>query len=285
MRLPQVPAFPESPHFPPATGLLDVDAHRSPKSRDNGSLSRSPDRILPGVKNLLAVLIALCPVVAMALAVSGCAAAQIPHPAVVRVIAAEQNGASLGTGALVAVDEAHGLVVTNWHVVRDATGPITVVFPDGFRSGALLLKTDRDWDLAALAIQRPQAQPLPLATEAAATGRTAVDRRLWARGGLSRRDGPVRKVPYARRKPPARDPGSRRRGAHGVIPADRFATAAARLPASCLGLRETCGPAATRWAATAAACGCSWQRHTSISSACRAIRRWLPRPPLRSRLQ
>jgi S1-C subfamily serine protease len=56
-------------------------------------------------------------------------AAQTPHPAVVRVIAAEPNGASLGTGALVAVDEAHGLVVTNWHVVRDATGPITVVFP------------------------------------------------------------------------------------------------------------------------------------------------------------
>ena len=76
-----------------------------------------------------------------------------------------------GTGALVAVDQAHGLVVTNWHVVRDAdivrdaTGPITVVFPDGFRSGAWLLKTDHDWDLAALAIQRPHAQPLPLATE------------------------------------------------------------------------------------------------------------------------
>lgn len=92
-------------------------------------------------------------------------AAQTPHPAVVRVIAAERDGASLGTGVLVAADEAHGLVVTNWHVVRDATGPITVVFPDGFRSGALLLKTDHDWDLAALAIQRPPAQPLPLATE------------------------------------------------------------------------------------------------------------------------
>jgi Trypsin-like peptidase domain len=92
-------------------------------------------------------------------------AAQPPQPAVVRVIAAERNGASLGTGVLVAVDEAHGLVVTNWHVVREATGPITVVFPDGFRSGALVLKTDRDWDLAALAIQRPRAAPLPLAAE------------------------------------------------------------------------------------------------------------------------
>ena len=97
-------------------------------------------------------------------------AAQIPHPAVVRVIAAEQDGALLGTGALVFIDEAHGLVVTNWHVVRDATGPITVVFPDGFRSGALLLKADRDWDLAALAIQRPRVQPLPLATEAPRPG-------------------------------------------------------------------------------------------------------------------
>ena len=136
----------------------------SPKSKDNGSLSRFPIGCA-GVKNLLAVLIALCPAVAMAWPSPVAPAAQTPHPAVVRVIAAEQNGASLGTGALVAIDEAHGLVVTNWHVVRDATGPITVVFPDGFRSGALLLKTDRDWDLAALAIQRPQAQPLPLATE------------------------------------------------------------------------------------------------------------------------
>lgn len=101
---------------------------------------------------------------------SAAPAAQIPHPAVVRIIAAEQNGASLGTGALVAVDESHGLVVTNWHVVRDATGPIIVVFPDGFRSGALLLKTDRDWDLAALAIQRPKVLPLPMATEAPQPG-------------------------------------------------------------------------------------------------------------------
>ncbi|MEI8372655.1 MAG: serine protease [Planctomycetota bacterium] len=118
------------------------------------------------MKNFLAVLVAFCPAIAMAWPSLVAHSAQPTHPAVVRIIAAEQNGASsLGTGALVAVDEAHGLVVTNWHVVRDATGPITVVFSDGFRSGARLLKTDRDWDLAALAIQRPQVQPLPLATE------------------------------------------------------------------------------------------------------------------------
>ncbi len=90
---------------------------------------------------------------------------QTPLPAVVRVIAAERDGASLGSGCLVAVDAQHGLVVTNWHVVRDATGPITVVFPDGFRSGAVLLRTDHDWDLAALAIQRPSVGPMVLSTE------------------------------------------------------------------------------------------------------------------------
>jgi hypothetical protein len=91
--------------------------------------------------------------------------AQVPQPAVVRVIAAESDGASMGSGSLVAVDGNHGLVVTNWHVVRDATGPVTVVFPDGFRSGALVLRVDRDWDLAALAIHKPNVQPLRVSTE------------------------------------------------------------------------------------------------------------------------
>jgi hypothetical protein len=84
---------------------------------------------------------------------------------VVRVIAAEHDGASMGSGSLVAVDANHGLVVTNWHVVRDATGPITVVFPDGFRSGALVLRVDREWDLAALAIQKPNVQPIRVSTD------------------------------------------------------------------------------------------------------------------------
>ena len=90
---------------------------------------------------------------------------QPPHPAVVRVVAQDRDGFSMGSGALVAVDASHGLVLTNWHVVRDAVGPISVEFPDGFRSGAVLLRTDRDWDLAALAIWKPGVQPIPLATQ------------------------------------------------------------------------------------------------------------------------
>jgi len=92
------------------------------------------------------------------------------HPAVVRVVATDRDGFSLGSGTLVAVNEHHGLVVTNWHVVRDAAGPIAVMFPNGFRSAALVLKTDREWDLAALAIWRPNVEPVPLSNTAPRPG-------------------------------------------------------------------------------------------------------------------
>lgn len=90
-------------------------------------------------------------------------AATPPHPAVVRITAAERNSLAQGSGSLVAVSERHGLVITNWHVVRDAAGPIAVIFPDGFQSAAQVLKLDSDWDLAALLIWRPHASPIPLA--------------------------------------------------------------------------------------------------------------------------
>ncbi len=91
--------------------------------------------------------------------------AQAPNPAIVRIIAPERDGVSYGSGALVAVNDTYGLVVTNWHVVRDAAAPIWVAFPNGFRSAATVLKTDRDWDLAALAVWRPNVQPLPVAIQ------------------------------------------------------------------------------------------------------------------------
>ncbi|HID75308.1 MAG TPA: serine protease, partial [Planctomycetaceae bacterium] len=88
-----------------------------------------------------------------------------PHPAVVRVITQDRGGHSYGSGALVAVLRNCGLVVTNWHVVRDAAGKIVVVFPDGFSSPATLLGADRVWDLAALAVWCPQVEPIRLATQ------------------------------------------------------------------------------------------------------------------------
>jgi hypothetical protein len=92
------------------------------------------------------------------------------HPAVARVAVVERNGTSYGSGTLVAVHRDCGLVVTNWHVVRDAAGPVTVLFPDGFQSAAAILAVDRDWDLAALWIWRPRAEPVPLAREAPRPG-------------------------------------------------------------------------------------------------------------------
>lgn len=98
------------------------------------------------------------------------ASLQQPHPAVVRLNVEEADGVALGSGTLVDVRDKFGLVITNWHVVRSATGAITVVFPDGFRSAARVLRMDRAWDLAALLIWRPHAMPVSIATEAPRPG-------------------------------------------------------------------------------------------------------------------
>ena len=76
------------------------------------------------------------------------------------------RGDVAGFGVSVAVDERLGLVVTCWHVGEDAAGPIVVPFPDGFCSAATVVRTDREWDLAALAIHRPAVQPVPISAQA-----------------------------------------------------------------------------------------------------------------------
>jgi serine protease Do len=86
-----------------------------------------------------------------------------PRAAIVRVRASESGGASFGSGTLVGQTEKHGIVLTNWHVVRDATGQISVRFPNGFRSAATVLDTDKTWDLAALMIWRPDVEPVAIA--------------------------------------------------------------------------------------------------------------------------
>jgi hypothetical protein len=88
-----------------------------------------------------------------------------PHPAVARIIVPEGDATAYGSGTLVDVRDQYGLVVTNWHVVRDARGVVEVVFPSGFRSRARPLKVDPDWDLAALVVWRPPIQPVQLADQ------------------------------------------------------------------------------------------------------------------------
>lgn len=95
---------------------------------------------------------------------------QQPHPAVARIVVPEGDATSYGSGTLVDVRDQYGLVVTNWHVVRDGTGEVEVIFPDGFRSKARPLKVDADWDLAALVIWRPSAAAVKLAASAPQPG-------------------------------------------------------------------------------------------------------------------
>ncbi len=87
------------------------------------------------------------------------------HPAVVRITAQGKGSVSYGSGCLVAVNATHGLVITNWHVINEATGPVTVDFPDGFESAATIQKVDRDWDLAALTIWKPNVAPVTMSRE------------------------------------------------------------------------------------------------------------------------
>ncbi len=88
-----------------------------------------------------------------------------PHPAVCRIIVPNHDGTSFGTGTLVDARGKHGLVLTNWHVVNEASGPIEVVFPDGSRSPGHVHKVDKDWDLAALAVYRPSANPVAISQQ------------------------------------------------------------------------------------------------------------------------
>ena len=92
------------------------------------------------------------------------------HPAIARITVPEKDGISFGSGTLIDARGQFGLVITNWHVVRDAAGPISVQFPDGFQATAQVVKTDKDWDLAALSIRRPTAQPLPITATAPQPG-------------------------------------------------------------------------------------------------------------------
>jgi hypothetical protein len=100
--------------------------------------------------------------------------ARTPHPAVARIIAPGKGSVSYGSGTLIDANEKFGLVITNWHVINEASGPITVLFPDGFSSIGTIQKVDRDWDLAAIAIYKPNAQPVPMAGTAPQPGESLM---------------------------------------------------------------------------------------------------------------
>ena len=88
-------------------------------------------------------------------------------PNVVRIIAFEPSGQSFGTGSYIGTYGEYGVVLTNHHVVCE-TGKgrlVHVHFPSGFSSYGAVVKTDRLWDLALIAISKPPASipTLPIA--------------------------------------------------------------------------------------------------------------------------
>ena len=87
-----------------------------------------------------------------------------------RIIVPEGDATSYGSGTLIDTRDQFGLVITNWHVVRDSKGDVEVLFPNGFTSKARALKVDADWDLAALVIWRPQIDPVVIAKTAPQPG-------------------------------------------------------------------------------------------------------------------
>ena len=95
---------------------------------------------------------------------------QTPHPAVVRIVAPERSGTSLGSGVLVDANRSQGLVLTNWHVVRDSRSAVLVQFPGGFQTAGTVIRWDEAWDLAAIVIWKPPATPIPIAPADPAIG-------------------------------------------------------------------------------------------------------------------
>ena len=96
------------------------------------------------------------------------------HASVARIVAPGESSVSYGSGTLVFANDQLGIVITNWHVVNEATQPISVHFPDGFYSTATVARVDRDWDLALLAIRKPNAAPVNVAAAAPRPGATGI---------------------------------------------------------------------------------------------------------------
>ena len=83
---------------------------------------------------------------------------QAVNPGVVAIRVLSEDGDGLGSGFV--IDE-QGHIVTNYHVVRDAT-ELEIDFPSGYKTSGTLLGTDLDSDIAVLKVDVPPEELVPL---------------------------------------------------------------------------------------------------------------------------
>jgi len=105
-------------------------------------------------------------------------------PYVVRVIAFDSDGQSFGTGSYVGTYGEYGVILTNWHVICETEGLVHVHFPldfssFGFSSFGAVVKSDRIWDLALIAISKP---PLSIPTLPVSQTASKPGDPLWIAG-------------------------------------------------------------------------------------------------------
>lgn len=100
----------------------------------------------------------------------GLAAPGQPRPAVARITAADGPSRIAGSGVLVESGDAGGVLLTNWHVVRSHRHGLTITWPDGSTAAGRVIAYDDAWDLAAVAVPRPVAAPVPIAVSAPRLG-------------------------------------------------------------------------------------------------------------------
>ncbi len=85
----------------------------------------------------------------------------VPLSNVVRLIAFESEGQSFGSGAYIGNFGEYGLVLSNWHVIREAEGLVHIHFSNGFSTYGAVLALDQTWDLVLIAISKPP-QSIPV---------------------------------------------------------------------------------------------------------------------------
>jgi len=99
-----------------------------------------------------------------------CQPAAVPHPAVARIANARAGSTCYGSGTLVGKEDGRGVIVTCAHLFRRGVGEVTVAFPGGQQHQARVLAVDETWDLAALEIADPGAEPIAIAADSPQPG-------------------------------------------------------------------------------------------------------------------